>query len=163
MNIKTKEIYSEVYQVLNLLGNEYIDKLPTNLISMLREKREIDYNPQYTDDIPLNEQNIKKETMSIIVLLYLNYWCKDDNEILEVKNILKSNEDKYQMELRGKYNPDNIFSNNHKNTSIDSSQNNQELALVETNNIRWYKKIWNLIKNFFRKFILIMKQKLFYL
>ncbi len=151
MNIKTKEIYSEVYQVLNLLGNEYIDKLPTNLISMLREKREIDYNPQYTDDIPLNEQNIKKETMSIIVLLYLNYWCKDDNEILEVKNILKSNEDKYQMELRGKYNPDNIFSNNHKNTSINSSQNNQELALVETNNIRWYKKIWNLIKNFFRK------------
>ena len=32
MNIKTKEIYSEVYQVLNLLGNEYIDKLPTSLI-----------------------------------------------------------------------------------------------------------------------------------
>ena len=60
MNIKTKEIYSEVYQVLNLLGNEYIDKLPTSLINMLKEKREINYNPQYTDDIPLNEQNIKK-------------------------------------------------------------------------------------------------------
>ena len=64
MNIKTKEIYSEVYQVLNLLGNEYIYKLPTNLINMLKEKREINYNPQYTDDIPLNEQNIKKETRS---------------------------------------------------------------------------------------------------
>ena len=64
MNIKTKEIYSEVYQVLNLLGNDYIDKLPTSLINMLREKREVNYNPQYTDDIPLNEQNIKKESMS---------------------------------------------------------------------------------------------------
>ena len=72
MNIKTKEIYSEVYQILNLLGNDYIDKLPTRLINMLREKREINYNPEYTDDIPLNEQNIKKETMSIIALLYLN-------------------------------------------------------------------------------------------
>lgn len=41
MNIKTKEIYSEVYQVLNLLGNEYIDKLPTSLINMLKEKEKL--------------------------------------------------------------------------------------------------------------------------
>ena len=151
MNIKTKEIYSEVYQVLNLLGNEYIYKLPTNLINMLKEKREINYNPQYTDDIPLNEQNIKKETMSIIVLLYLNYWCKDDNEILEIRNILKENEDKYQLELRQKYNPNSIFSKQHKNSSIDNAQNNQELALIERMNVNWYKKIWKTIKNLFRK------------
>ena len=151
MNIKTKEIYSEVYQVLNLLGNDNIDKLPTSLINMLKEKREINYNPQYTDDIPLNEQNIKKETISIIVLLYLNYWCKNDNEISEVKNILKENENKYQVEPREKHNPDNIFSNQHRNSSIDNAQNNQELSLIERKNIKWYKKIWKTIKNFFRK------------
>ena len=149
MNIKTKEIYSEVYQILNLLGNEYIDKLPTSLINMLREKRETNYNPVYIDDIPLNEQNIRKETMSIIVLLYLNYWCEDDNEILKVKNILKKNENEYQENLREKYNSDNIFNN--KNNSRNNVQNNQELVLVETDNIKWYKKIWHLIKSFFRK------------
>ena len=122
MNKKTKEIYSEVYQFLNLLGNDYIDKLPTSLINMLREKREVNYNPEYTYDIPLNEQNIKKETMSIIALLYLNYWCEDEKEKLEVKQILKSNEDNYQLELRKRYNPDNIFKN-HK----------QELKKVEAN------------------------------
>ena len=74
MDIKTKEIYSEVYQVLNLLENDYLNKLPDSLINMLREKRDVNYNPQYTADIPLNEQNIKKETIFIIVLLYLNYW-----------------------------------------------------------------------------------------
>lgn len=151
MNIKTKEIYSEVYQVLNLLGNYYIDKLPTSLINMLREKREVNYNPQYTDEIPLNEQNIKKETMSIIVLLYLNYWCKDENEELKVKQILNSNEDKYQLELRERYNPDNIFSNQYKKSFIDNSENDQKLALIETNNIKWYKRIWKSIKIFFRK------------
>ena len=122
MNIKTKEIYSEVYQILNLLGNEYIDKLPTSLINMLREKRETNYNPVYTDNMPLNEQNIKKETMSIIVLLYLNYWCEDDNEILEVKNILRKNENEYQKELREKYNPYNIFKNGIQKTE-DISHN----------------------------------------
>ena len=66
MNIKTQAIYSEVYQILNLLGNEYIDKVPISLIDMLSEKRKEDYNPQYTDEVPLNEQNIKKESLSII-------------------------------------------------------------------------------------------------
>ena len=148
MNIKTKEIYSEVYQVLNLLGNDYINKLPTSLINMIIEKREINYNPQYTEDIPLNEQNIKKETMSIIVLLYLNYWCKDENEILEIKNILKNNEDKYQEKLREKYNPDNIFKNHIKETK-EISQN----VINETSVIPYKKsifvKIINKLKNIF--------------
>ena len=111
MNIRTKEIYSEVYQVLNLLGNEYIDKLPVDLINMLKQKREVNYNPQYTEDIPLKDQNIKKETITIIALLYLNYWCKDEYEKTEVKHILEKNEEEYQLELRKKYNPDDIFKN----------------------------------------------------
>lgn len=109
MNIKTKEIYSEVYQVLNLLGNEYIDKLPKSLFNMLEEKRDINYEPKYTEDIPLNKQNIKNETLSIIALLHLNYWCENVNEKNELNQMLKNNEDRYQDELRKKYDPDNIF------------------------------------------------------
>lgn len=148
MDIKTKEIYSEVYQVLNLLENDYLNKLPDSLINMLREKRDVNYNPQYTADIPLNEQNIKKETIFIIVLLYLNYWCKDEKEVLEVKKILKENEDKYQVELRKKYNPDNIFKNNIKKTK-ENTQN----VINETTMILYKKsvfiKIINRLKNFF--------------
>ena len=111
MNIKTKEIYSEVYQVLNLLGNEYIDKLPNRLFNLLKEKRNVNYNPQYTEDIPLNKQNIKKESIAIIALIHLNYWCEDEKEKYELKQILKNNENKYQQELRNKYNPENIVEN----------------------------------------------------
>ena len=148
MDIKTKEIYSEVYQVLNLLENDYLNKLPDSLINMLREKRDVNYNPQYTADIPLNEQNIKKETIFIIVLLYLNYWCKDEKEVLEVKKILKENEDKYQVEFREKYNPDNIFKNNIRETK-EITQN----VINETTMILYKKsvfiKIINRLKNFF--------------
>lgn len=121
MNIKTKEIYSEVYQVLNLLGNEYIDKLPNSLFNMLKEKRNISYTPQYIEDIPLNKQNIKKETLAIIALLHLNYWCENEKEKIELKQILKNNEDKYQQELRNKYNPENIFKK-HKRENIVEDQ-----------------------------------------
>lgn len=146
MNVKTKEIYSEVYQVLNLLGNEYIDKLPSSLIDMLKEKRRIDYTPQYTEDIPLNKQNMKKETMAIIALLYLNYWCEDENEMLEIKQILKNNEDKYQLELREKYNPDDLF----KKYSSQQEENviTNGVAMVEYKE-PLFKRFINKIKNIF--------------
>ena len=120
MNIKTKEIYSEVYQVLNLLGNEYIDKLPNSLLNMLKEKRNINYNPQYIEDIPLNKQNIRKETLAIIALLHLNYWCDNEKEKLELKQILKNNEDRYQQELRNKYNPEDIFKKNKQENIVEN-------------------------------------------
>ena len=148
MDIKTKEIYSEVYQVLNLLENDYLNKLPDSLINMLREKRDVNYNPQYTADIPLNEQNIKKETIFIIVLLYLNYWCKDEKEVLEVKKILKENEDKYQVEFREKYNPDNIFKNNIRETKeITQNVINETTMILYKESV--FIKIINRLKNFF--------------
>ena len=120
MNIKTKEIYSEVYQVLNLLGNEYINKLPNSLLNMLKEKRNINYNPQYIEDIPLNKQNIRKETLAIIALLHLNYWCDNEKEKLELKQILKNNEDRYQQEFRNKYNPEDIFKKNKQENIVEN-------------------------------------------
>lgn len=148
MNVKTKEIYSEVYQILNLLGTEYTEKLPAKLMNMLKEKRAINYNLQYIEELPLNEQNIRKETMAIIVLLYLNYWCEDENEVAEINNILKNNEEKYQLELRERYNPDNIFKKQKQETKNVEEQIANETAMIP------YKKsifarIINKIKNIF--------------
>ena len=97
---------------------------------MLKEKRAINYNPQYTEDLPLNEQNIRKETMAIIVLLYLNYWCEDENEVAEINNILKNNEEKYQLELRERYNPDNIFKKQKQETKNVEEQIANETAMI---------------------------------
>ena len=148
MKVETKEIYSEVYQILNLLGTEYTEKLPAKLMNMLKEKRAINYNPQYIEELPLNEQNIRKETMAIIVLLYLNYWCEDENEVAEINNILKNNEEKYQLELRERYNPDNIFKKQKQETKNVEEQIANETAMIP------YKKsifarIINKIKNIF--------------
>lgn len=144
MKLETKEIYSEIYQVLNLLGYEYINKLPDSLFNMLKEKRDINYNPIYVEDIPLDKQNIRKETISIIVLLYLNYWCENENEKIQLKQLLKKNEDKNQDEIRNKYNPDNVFKKHNKNIV----QN--ELAIVNCKESK-IKKIINKIKNIFVK------------
>lgn len=143
MNIKTKEIYSEVYQVLNLLGNEYIDKLPKSLLNMLKEKRDINYNPQYIEDIPLNKQNIKKETLAILALLHLNYWCENEKEKLELKQVLKNNEDMYQQDIRNKYNPENMFIKNKREKIVEN-----QVSMIEYKE-PLFKKIISKIKSRF--------------
>ena len=148
MNLETKKIFSEVYQVINLLGNEYMSKLPSSLFNMLKEKRDVNYIPQYSEDILLNKQNIRKETISIIVLLYINYWCENENEELELKQILKSNETEFQTKLKEKYNSDTIFSKSSQNQKI--TENNIENL---TSIIPYKEPIFNKIINKIKKYI----------
>ena len=111
MDNKTKEIYSEVYEILTLMGDTFISKLPNKLFELIKKQRLDSYNPKYNLQLPLEEQNIKEETIDIIALLYLNYWCESEEEKKELKKVFQENEEKYQKELNEKYNSDNLFKN----------------------------------------------------
>ena len=144
MDIKTKEIYSEVYGILNMLGNNYIMKLPSSLYQMIEEEKSNEYNPKYDSEVALEEQNIRRESISMIALFHLNYWCSSNEEKENLKTIFKDNETKYQTELRRKYNPDNLFkrqSSEQKEFSIT-----KEVAMVEYKE-SILKKFINKIKN----------------
>ena len=144
MDIKTKEIYSEVYGILNMLGNNYIMKLPSSLYKMIEEKKSNEYHPKYDSEVSLEEQNIRRESISMIALFHLNYWCSSNEEKENLKTIFKDNETKYQTELRRKYNPDNLFkrqSSEQKESSIT-----KEIAMVEYKE-SILKKFINKIKN----------------
>ena len=52
-----------------------------------------------------------EETLTLIAMLNLQYWCKDENEKERLKSVYAENKRKYQDELREKYNPDNLFKN----------------------------------------------------
>ena len=100
MDQKTKEMYSEVYSILNMLEDDYINKLPSSLANMIKEEKIASYNPQYDVTVSLDKQNIKRETLSMIALLHLNYWCKSEEEKEELRNLFKYNEENHQAELR---------------------------------------------------------------
>ena len=148
MNINTKETYSEVYEILNLLGNDYITKLPKSLYAMIQEKRDINYNPKYDLTIPLNKQDVRKNTISIIALLHFNYWCINEEERNNLRKLFSDNEIKYQEETRKKYNPDNIFKV--KEHKIEDIQKEENTALIEYKETI-FKKIINKIKRLFKR------------
>lgn len=150
MNIKTEEIYSETYQILKLLGNEYIEKIPSKLFNIISEKRNCDYNPVYSVDIPLTEQKVKKETISMIALSHLNYWCENDEEKHELKKILKDNEDKHEKEIREMYNPNNIFRNRNSKPETKPNTIENETSIIEYKE-PFFKKVIRKIINIFHK------------
>lgn len=145
----TQEIYSEVYSILNLLGDYFINKLPTSLYEMIKKEKSSTYNPQYSKELDLNEQNIKRESLSMIALFHLNYWCDDESEKEELRKIFLDNENIFQAELREKYNPDDIFKRRKVPEIIQEENYNANLP-IEIKEEKFYHKLINFIKKIFR-------------
>lgn len=151
MNVDTQEMYSEVYSILNLLGNNYIAKLPKSLFKMIEEEKSSTYNPQYSEDKSLNEQNIKRESLSMIALFHLNYWCNSNEEKEQLKQLFKNNEEKHQAEIREKYNPDNLFKNRKQENTTESQPFINDVAIVKYKEKNFLQKIFDKIKYLFKK------------
>lgn len=148
MNVQTQEIYSEVYSILNLLGESYIKKLPISLVNMIKEERKQDYNPKYDLTINLEQQNIKRDSLSMIALFHLNYWCNSDEEKNELKKLFKTNEEKHQAEIREKYNPDNLFKKRTEEIKKEETIAESTVAMVEYKE-PIFKRFINKIKSIF--------------
>ena len=99
MENTVKDIYSEVYAILNMLGKEYINKLPKDIYNIIKEEKSSEYNPVYATTVALDRQVVKKESISIIAFLHLNYWC-DEEEKIKLRELFDENEYKYQEELK---------------------------------------------------------------
>ena len=84
MENTVKDIYSEVYAILNMLGKEYIDKLPKDIYNIIKEEKSSEYNPVYATTVALDRQVVKKESISIIAFLHLNYWCDEEEKIKRI-------------------------------------------------------------------------------
>ena len=98
----------------------------------------------------LDEQNVSKTAKAIIAILFRDYWA---TEIQKEKIISKQNYDrtKFEEEMKARYNSNNLFKNNEKRIIMDNTEKEEELALIETSDIKWYKKVWRFLTKFFRK------------
>ena len=103
---------------------------------------------RYDMAMPLTEQNISKEALSMIALIHLNYWCENEQEKAELNRIFKENAIKNEEERRLKYSPDNIFKN--KKEVVPKEETAKNIQMVEyKENV--FKRIIDFIKSIFIK------------
>ena len=112
-------------------------------------------------DIPIEEQELDPDTQTFIGMLYLNYWCKDEEEKAELKKIFTENETKVKKELEEKYEVFKKYDTN-QTSNLESDEWKSEETITETlvepeeNKMVVYKesfirKILNKVFNFFRR------------
>lgn len=80
INYEMKYAYTEVYEIIKWLGDEYKDKIPKKIYDVIKTERRIDYKPQFDFKQPLNTQNIRQETKDLIGYLNYYYWCTDERK-----------------------------------------------------------------------------------
>ncbi len=85
----SSEIYSEVFSILKVLGNDYIDVVPKDVLDTIKNNMDINYQPKYTIDTIINEK-LHPETLATIAYLNLQFWHKDFDED-NIINILHEN------------------------------------------------------------------------
>lgn len=150
LSINTRQAYSEIDEFLGLITEEQRNEIPKKLRDFFREEKDVNYYKNINSSIPIKEQNLKEETLAIIALLNLQYWCKDEKEKQRLQQIYSNNENKYQTELREKYNPDNIFK---KNNNIQADEINDNETAIDMQMIEYKEPIFKLIVNKILKFL----------
>lgn len=150
VNVEYANAYSEVLEILKYISKEDYEKIPNSKIELFETNHNKEYIFKYNPNKTLDEQNVSKTAKAIIAILFRDYWA---TEIQKEKIITKQNYDRKQLEEKKKerYNSDNLFKNNEKKINLDGTKQEQKLALIEINNIKWYKKVWKFITRFFSK------------
>ncbi len=142
-----RQAYTEIVNFIELLDEYNRNKIPKKLMEFFKVEKDNNYTKVIDPNVPIKEQNLKKETLALIAMLNLQYWCEDEKEKQRLKKIYANNEIKYQEELRDKYNPDDLFKTKQKNIETNHSQ---QTAMIEYKELSIFQRIKEFIKNIFK-------------
>ena len=140
--------YSEIYEILNLMEDEDKERVPQEVRDFFEEQRMKEYKPKIRTDIPLTEQNLRRETVVLLTILVINYWCDSEEEKQSFIDELEKNE-KIKMELQEKYNPDNLFKNRRKTKEDVVMEQVENVEMIQykenlfTKLKKWFEKMFN--------------------
>lgn len=149
LNQNYAEAYVEVLDIINHMSTKDLAKVSKKFIKFLTTNASKEYKCKLDYSKQLKDMQLKEETKGLLALMYRDYWASEE-ERQELQKKFYINDQKYQEELRKKFNTDNIFKNRNNNKTIENSTS-ESLELIKYENNKWYKKIFNIILNFFRR------------
>lgn len=142
-----RKAYKEVLIILEKLN--LVQMIPENVIETLKTERDENWQFEYDETLPLEEQNILRDTAILFSNLYLAFVCKDAEEKESLKNIYSTNQTKIDN------NKSNNWNEKLANKAYEKSNNtesNESLLINEEKNI--FQKILEFFKKFFVEYIM---------
>ena len=142
----TRKAYTEVDNFIELLDEYYKNKIPKKLREFFKNEKEEKYIKNIYRNIPIKEQNLLQETLSIIAFLNLQYWCDDEEERKRLRKIYTENEKTSMKQMRLKYDVNNIFRERRKEVIEEETKDNVAMIRYKDSLIQ---RIVNKIKKIF--------------
>lgn len=133
--------FTEVYEILNCLDEEEVNKIPEEVRNVIEKNRNLDYNYEVNYDENLSNQPMLTETKAILFNLFRDYLSTPEQKqkILRMQQEERIKNEQYKRE---KYNS-NTFEGKKK------ANKTERLEIVEYKE-SFINKIWNCIKNLFK-------------
>jgi len=147
----TRQAYSEVTEIINLLDEDDRKKIPLNLRKYFEKERDKKYNKTIDLSVSMKKQCLKRETIAIIAMLNLNYICNDKIQKEKLQKKYCENERKYQDELSKKYNINDIFKSSIEEENTDDLDNIQEEKALIVKKEKFLSKVIRFIKKIFKR------------
>ena len=148
ISLNKKRAFSEVDAFLTTLGKSYINKIPKDILDVIKSEKDESYKVKIDPDISIESQDFSREAISIILWLNLEFFCNDEQKEL-LEKIYSNNQKLYEKEQKEKYSVENIFPKN--------DEKNNSLVKKEKQNL--FKRILKYIKNLFKNKLLNLRDE----
>lgn len=146
MNVQYMEAFAEIDVIFKLMPKELLDRIPLSFRNLISNKKLVNDKMNIKTDIPIEKQELKKETKAILSLIYRTYLVSpEEKEKLKLEDMQELK--RVEKEIKEKYNPDNIFKKNNTNVVLEN-----EISQLPTNysNLKWYQRLYNKILKLFK-------------
>lgn len=151
LNQNYSEASAEVLDIINHMNVNEMSKISRKFINFLHENASKQYKSNLDYSKKLQDMNLREETKGLLAIMYRNYLCPKE-KLQDLQEKFNENEQKYQVEIRKKYNPNNIFKKkNTRNENMGAIVNEDAyMGLAKYEQEKWYQKIFTFIKRLFR-------------
>ena len=116
--LKNSYSYSEVLDIIDNMEVKYKEMLPRKLMDFLNENKDLEYQKHVNPQIPLSEQNISKDAITILAMINLKYWVKDEKHKADLIEKYKANNKEISSEELKKI----LESSDNNDTIMNKSQ-----------------------------------------
>ena len=144
--IKYANAYTEVYEILNCLNEEDYKKIPTDLIEVFEEYRNLDYDYEVNDEQDLSKQPMLKETRAILLNIYRDYLATSDESKM-IKAWLQADRENLEKQKIEKYKQNKKLQNDNDSFQIYKADESNSLP-VESKNQVFFRQVIDRIKQY---------------
>lgn len=94
MNYTNECLYKDIYVIIEMMEDELKNRINLQFVEFLKENKNDEFEGTIDKNVPIKQQNLRKEIKIMMSLIYINYFCEKEkrDEILRKE---KENIDKF--------------------------------------------------------------------